>query len=77
MHEKKIYFFKNKKNSYKKGAQEVTLHKRVSGALLLNVFSKTSTNLKFQIKPTCDIQVLHSLHGQFPGFHFLISFLKA
>ena len=55
MYEKKIYFLKNKKNPYKKGAQEVTLHNRVCGALLLNVFSKTSTNLKFQIKPTCSI----------------------
>ena len=52
---RKLFFKKQKINSYKKGTQEVTLHKRVSGALLLNLFSKTSTNLKFQIKPTCGI----------------------
>ena len=52
------------------------LHKRVSGGLLLNVFSKTNTHLKLQIRPTYGIQVLHSLHGQFSGFHFLIPFLK-
>ena len=32
-----------------------TLHKRVSGGLLLNVYSKTSTNSKLQIKPICGI----------------------
>ena len=31
------------------------LHKIASGGLLLNVYSKTSTNLKLQIKPTCGI----------------------
>ena len=32
-----------------------TLQKRVSGGLLLNVFSKTSTNVKLQIKQTFGI----------------------
>ena len=33
--------------------------------------------IKLQIKPTRGIYVLHILHGQFPVFDFLISFLKA
>ena len=52
------------------------LHKRVSGGLFLNMFSKANTNVKLQIKPIRGIQVLHSSHGQFSGFRFLTSFLK-
>lgn len=32
-----------------------TLRKKVSGGLLLNVFSKINANLKLQIKPKCGI----------------------
>ena len=47
-----------------------TLLKRVSGGLLLNVFSKTSTNLKFQIKSTLVYTFYVAYIGSFPAFTF-------